>query len=416
MKHLHDIIIIGICRRAYSNFPQDVINIDGFSGSLYSFLFPAKLNSHYLVLSISTSDIFENKDIYVLDSNNDELGALHMKLEVISSGIERDTIPLIPESSRTIIFTQIQNSDIIIKEPGIYKFVDRSGGEEVLIGEINAVLVPAPILDDALKSAIRSDVHASKAIRLQMTCKSCNSTYGGYIGLERKPDMEQQGWHWHEDISGEWTCECGQTRFNLEYMSNGLRGMLGRSARTMEAAADPLYERGSLLEIRKRFQHLLDYATKEEELQVFISEHLILLSFFRARQIFIKPQIGIKYRADFGILTYSGELILVEIEKQSTRLLKKDGHRASELTHALDQVGDWLNELSDHKVAILDGLGVDPKIVNKISGAVIAGRDHGNDAAHLRRLRMRPNDNCVFMTYDDLLGALDSLIHEMETV
>lgn len=55
-------------------------------------------------------------------------------------------------------------------------------------------------------------------------------------------------------------------------------------------------------------------------------------------------------------------------------------------------------------------------MVHKIRGFVIAGRDEGHDAGHLRNLRKRPNDGHEFQTYDDLLGGLDTLIHGLEKI
>lgn len=94
--------------------------------------------------------------------------------------------------------------------------------------------------------------------------------------------------------------------------------------------------------------------------------------------------------------------------------MKQDGHRAQELIHAFDQVGDWLIKFKEHRLSVLDDLKIKPERVHNVRGVVVAGREHGYDAAHMRALKMRTNDDLVFMTYDDLLGAMDSLILRVE--
>ena len=62
---------------------------------------------------------------------------------------------------------------------------------------------------------------------------------------------------------------------------------------------------------------------------------------------------------DFAIVTYQHELILIELEKPSTRLLKADGNIHSELQHALGQAREWLRHADDHRMAVLQCIGVE---------------------------------------------------------
>jgi hypothetical protein len=109
----------------------------------------------------------------------------------------------------------------------------------------------------------------------------------------------------------------------------------------------PLYERSSLESLRTDFAQLLQGAKKEEQVQQFIQKNPVILHQFPAERLFPKPPILTFFVADFAIVTHQRELILVELEKPTTQLLKKDGGVAAPLSHAFDQVRDWCQLASD---------------------------------------------------------------------
>lgn len=410
-----DLLFVGICRRAY--FDQNLLGwtAEGLSQNYLTHLFPCQLTKLHLIFSFAENTILDTKEIAFVDSQGKHIGNLTISAEFSDNNISGDVARFHPDASRILLVSRIDQSEIVLPAPGVYGLVWKNGTQSILLGEITAVHVHAPPLTEERKAAIRSDSGAVKSVRLELGCKHCNAKQRSYLGLDRDATLESAGWRWAEEVRGDWTCECGKTSFPLRYINDGLRGMLGRKRASANATAEPLYPQGALVAVRSRFLRLLQTANREEDVQEFIAENPILLSFFRASQIIAKPQIGVKYRADFGIVTSSGEFLLIEIESPKLRLLKKDGHRTSGLTHAFEQVGDWMNEFIEHRIAILDGLSIDPKSVNKVVGVVIAGRDAGNDAADLRALRMRPNEY-QFFTYDDLLFALDALVRDMDSV
>ena len=63
---------------------------------------------------------------------------------------------------------------------------------------------------------------------------------------------------------------------------------------------------------------------------------------------------------------------------------------------------------------MLDSLKIKKEDVSSVYGIVIAGRDIGYDAHHLRRLKGEDRGRVLFLTYDDLLFALDALIKRMD--
>jgi hypothetical protein len=109
------------------------------------------------------------------------------------------------------------------------------------------------------------------------------------------------------------------------------------------------------------------------------------------------------------VLTPAKELVLIELEKASTPLLKQDGGKAAELTHALDQAASWLQVVDDHRLAFLDGINLSKDQVGHITAVVIAGRDANYNQDHLRRLKAGNANRIKILTYDDLLHSLDAL-------
>lgn len=114
------------------------------------------------------------------------------------------------------------------------------------------------------------------------------------------------------------------------------------------------------------------------------------------------------------MLTPERELVLIEIERASTRLLKSDGGQHSDLTHAIDQIHNWLGVTRDHLLAVLDdSLHIPREMVSTVRGVVIAGRDLGNDPNHLRGLKARYRGEIKLLTYDDLAAALAVLAQSL---
>jgi hypothetical protein len=148
---------------------------------------------------------------------------------------------------------------------------------------------------------------------------------------------------------------------------------------------------------------------EEEIIQKFIEQNPIILHRFPAERLLFKPPILTFFKADFAVITPEKDLIFIEIELATKRLLTKEGKQAATLTGAFDQVRDWLHEVAEHRLTILDTLGIDRQMVGKVRGVVIAGRDAGYDAKHLRRLKGTDHGQVQFLTYDDLVGDLAAL-------
>ncbi len=136
---------------------------------------------------------------------------------------------------------------------------------------------------------------------------------------------------------------------------------------------------------------------------MFIEQHAILLSRFHAKRLFVKPNIIGRFEADLGIVDSRNQLWLIELEKPSLQLFKRDGHPTQALMHAYGQVTDWLHQYAKYPGAILDALGLKAEDVVSVRGAVIAGRSKNVTHDVLQRqLSNPPYPNIEFMTCDDL--------------
>ena len=97
-------------------------------------------------------------------------------------------------------------------------------------------------------------------------------------------------------------------------------------------------------------------------------------------------------------------------------MMKKDGGVAAPLSHAFDQVRDWLHLVDEHRLAMLDSMKVEREEVSTIRGVIIAGRDSGYDAHQLRKLKGADWGRITLLTYDDLLFSLDALIRRLDAL
>ncbi len=289
-------------------------------------------------------------------------------------------------------------------------------GSFITTGQLNYYFIETNPLTSERIAAIKSDPTATKAVRIIYTCNECKDEMKAYAALERDDKQEGEGYMWYENIDDVFSCSCGKSNINNTYIKRNLHSLLGQSKREGgQFGYVPLYERGALEQILHDFKALIKENSKEENLQKFIQNHTIVLHQFPAERILFKPPLLNKHIADFAILTPQKELLLIEIERTNTRLLKKDGHIAAPLSHAFDQVRDWLHCTDEHRLAVLDDLGINKDDVSLIRGVVIAGTDSGYDAAHLRKLKGADWGRVIFLTFDDLSLALNSLINNIHT-
>lgn len=118
-------------------------------------------------------------------------------------------------------------------------------------------------------------------------------------------------------------------------------------------------------------------------------------------------RLGKKYRIDL-VIQISGDAkrtILIELERANLPLFTKNGAPFAHVTHALQQVEDWLRFWQESPQDVLNNL--DPTIAP--SGIVIIGRSRNlNDDEKRRLLSLNHNRRVQLITYDDLIGRIEN--------
>ena len=302
--------------------------------------------------------------------------------------------------------------------PGIYAvMLTADEGPEELIGQFEVVVIDPPPLTPERVAAIKADPAAAKAGRAEFSCKHCKTTIRFYTALEKNAKLEADGYLWYETVPDRFECSCGQTKFDLVSIRRNFYSILGRRfAAEANAQIEPLYHQSTIETVRLDLLKIIDQNPREEVLQQFFQSNPILFHQFPSEKIFFKPPILTFFFADFCIVTPQKELIFIEIERAGTRLLKKDGGEAAELRHAIDQITNWIHVVDEHRLAVLDSLGISRSDVSTIRGVVIAGRDKGADAEHLRRLKGVDRGRVSLLTYDDIAFGLLALARRIHSL
>lgn len=395
-------------------------NVLGLKHTILSNIYPMRLNGWSVGLAFLLELMNREHKLILTDETGKDVGFINISANSTKANDAEMLAPkqqtqlLVPQKGWATAFLPLGDATIVIEKPGTY-YVNYADQEScTVVAQLHFILVDPPPLTPERIAAIKSDPLASKAVRVELGCNHCPTKYRVYAALDKSQKSEDDGWIWYRDIPDTFTCSCGKANLPLEIIRRNLHGFLGMHRDVNEELNFiPLYERSSLETLRSAFSDLLTANPKEESLQTFIEDNPILFHQFPSFSLFSKPPILTSFVADFALVTPKKELLLIELEKTTTRLMKKDGGVAAELGHAFDQVRNWLHLVDEHRLAVLDALKIDRADVSVVRGVVIAGRDVGYDALHLRRLKGEDRGRLTFLTYDDLLFSLDSLIHRM---
>ncbi len=423
MRPTPNVAFLGLAERAaFVRFGPTNLrrwNVIGLSSIIPVNFVPANLSGFSMGIALNVTDPLNTIKLIVRHESGDSLGDISITAESepspdpsIASG---SALAHLPVKGWTPVFLPF-SSDLIATKPGQH-FVDLVlDDSEVTIGTFHVVVADPPALTAERIAAVRSAPFAVKAARAELGCKHCPTKLRLYTALDRLPSIEADGFTWYENLPDDFHCSCQRTRMDLRSMRRNFHALLGHKQvmNQKEISLTPLYEQSALQSILADFHRLLKQKPREELLQKFIEENLVLLHQFPAESIFLKPPILTFYKADFAIVTPKKDLILIEIENAETRLLNRSGGLAAQLQHAFDQVNSWLHVVDDHRLAVLDAMKITRDAVGAIRGVVIAGRDIGYDAEALRRLKAVERGRTTLLTFDDLAFGLAALIKQME--
>jgi hypothetical protein len=129
--------------------------------------------------------------------------------------------------------------------------------------------------------------------------------------------------------------------------------------------------------LAKHFLELIDSRAREEKIHQFLVDHPEILhtAMHRSDQIITKPSLH-RYIPDFAAGTEGRSLrrwswTLIEIEPADYPLITKGGSPTARLTHAVKQVADWRNWISENTAYARTIL---PDITPACHGLIVMGR------------------------------------------
>ena len=401
--------------------PYPIGGVDCFQLSMHKrhIVYPGIINGQEWIILANTQFLktldLNKWRIRICDEKDNEL--CHSSFEIIPSTLPQSSkSDKVQEGKRISIFSQSEYSmihfsvDAIVPYPGQYivQSIYDNGKPEV-IGSITFHYDKAPIITPDQIKAIEADPNAAKAARMNLGCKFCTKKLLVYTALKRSAKMEQEGCIWYANLDKDFECNCGKTKHVTKYLKESMHGMLLKNFDAEISGLSYIRQYGhtQVTSIVEKFTALLETEKLEQPVQKFIEQYPILLSRFHAKRLFYKPGILGRFEADFALVDSKNQFWLIELERPSIKLFKKNGHPSADLMHAYDQVVDWISKYNKYSTEILDCLGLKEHEIVAVRGAVIAGRNTNLLHQTLQRhLTNPPYPNVEFMTLDDLGASL----------
>lgn len=118
--------------------------------------------------------------------------------------------------------------------------------------------------------------------------------------------------------------------------------------------------------------------------------------------------------SDFVVQRADGGHILVEIERPTIKIQKKDGTQTAGITHAIGQVRSWKLFIEDHPGFVEQQLNVGK--IREPEGLVIIGRRSDIRNTDLWRQLQRQSESIKVITYDEAIDRVRNLAHQLDTL
>jgi antiviral defense system Shedu protein SduA len=151
---------------------------------------------------------------------------------------------------------------------------------------------------------------------------------------------------------------------------------------------------------------------RERDLQQFIESNPVVLDAYGA-EVRSEVWLGKSYRMDLVIQYAESDrrILLVELEPPTLPLLTAAGRWSAKITHAIQQVQDWMRWWREHPQEVPEQF--DASI--PVKGLIVAGRDQNLDESAKRVLLHNNHQfkDLSVVTYDDLLRRLDRLMSSL---
>jgi hypothetical protein len=171
--------------------------------------------------------------------------------------------------------------------------------------------------------------------------------------------------------------------------------------------------RSKYAELLREFRELLDSDPEREEmLQQFLKRNPALLCPTHTK-MWPKLPLGAK-ETDFVFRDATSQYLLVELEKSTHSLFRKDGHAKTELNVAIGQIADWKRYLEDNLRTVQHELGLTGITANPRS-LVVIGRSCTLSDENCRKLRVMETERprLKIMTYDDVYNNATAVIENL---
>ncbi len=292
------------------------------------FVFPAILKQSVWCFLLNTQNLHTGNQfrIRIVDSEGTEQGHIHIRADSkpavdIPEEIKIDVLSPPPnnnspeEASFSFIVDEGQwvwnctrIPDLIITKPGEYRVEVESNNVLFFLGRIIFVFAPPMELTAERVGALQSDPTVPKVVGLTLGCKVCDAKLRAYTAVQKVIAQEQKGFTYYKELPDTFVCDCGKTKFGLEYLRIGMHGFLNRDAgfSVGQLSYVQQYARSQLTDISGSFLKLLRTEKKEEAIQKFLEKNKVLFARFHARKLFLKPRILGKFNADFAVLELKG--------------------------------------------------------------------------------------------------------------
>ena len=157
-----------------------------------------------------------------------------------------------------------------------------------------------------------------------------------------------------------------------------------------------------------------DASVQEKQLHEFLINNPISFDSYGSCMM-SEVRLGREYRIDL-VIQYKlddKQMLLVELERANLPIFTKSGRFRSHVTHAVQQVEDWLQWWREHPNEIPKAL--DSSIPPQ--GLVVIGRNIDLDEKDKKRLaNINSNRLVKVITYDDLLNRIEALIQSLESL
>ena len=161
------------------------------------------------------------------------------------------------------------------------------------------------------------------------------------------------------------------------------------------------------------FRALLDSdPDREEYLQTFLRDYPFLLCpTFKNKW----PKLPLGGNVtDFVFCDAAGSYLLVELEKSTPKLFRKNGHPTAKLNEAIGQITDWKRYLEDNLATVQRELGLSGISTNPM-GLVVIGRSPLLSETNRRKLVAMMNSHPMLQikTYDDVYDNAKAVIENL---